>query len=293
MTSHLVILGDSLVDAGNTSAITSLVGANPWADPIYDKGGNTKASDGLVLGEFTAIEMGATIDNSQLISVISTEQLDDVQVHNYAHGGARTSMESIFTVPGSEQVVAFGLQAQINSIDSRSAFYQNRQDVDVVLSCGGNDIRDIYYQVEIIEEIVSTKTKSDDKEFIRLMAKPIARNLNKAIRKIDAFVDEIAVLGALPLMETPEGKDWLTNFENKDQVDVASIIHKIGYKMMKKLNNKTEGFSDIVVVDGNNIWNQVTNKGFVDDVHPNAETSSKLAALFVNDASENLSTFGF
>ena len=63
--------------------------------------------------------------------------------------------------------------------------------------------------------------------------------------------------------------------------------------MMKKLNNKTEGFSDIVVVDGNNIWNQVTNKGFVDDVHPNAETSSKLAALFVNDASENLSTFGF
>ena len=57
-------------------------------------------------------------------------------------------------------------------------------------------------------------------------------------------------------METPEGKDWLTNFENKDQVDVASIIHKIGDKMMKKLNNKTEGFSDIVVVDGNNIWNQ-------------------------------------
>ena len=205
MTSHLVILGDSLVDAGNTSAITSLVGANPWAGPIYDKGGNIKASDGLVLGEFAAIEMGAKIDNAQLIqSQYRTTRC--VQVHTYAHGGARTSMESIFTVPGSEQVVAFGLQAQINSIDSRSAFYQNRQDVDVVLSCGGNDIRDVYYQVEIIEGIVSTKTKSDDREFIRLMAKPIARNLNKAIRKIDAFVDEIAVLGALPLMEHQKAK---------------------------------------------------------------------------------------
>ena len=38
MTKKLIILGDSLVDAGNTAEVMALFGQYPFADPIYDKG---------------------------------------------------------------------------------------------------------------------------------------------------------------------------------------------------------------------------------------------------------------
>ena len=66
MTSTLLMLGASLIDAGNVS----------------------HASDGRVLGEHIAAELGADPDDSQLISVRSDDEPDNSAVHNYAHGGA-------------------------------------------------------------------------------------------------------------------------------------------------------------------------------------------------------------
>ena len=59
MTSTLVLLGDSLFDAQNTFTLASMLGEKPFSESIYDGGGNTKLSDGLVLGEQIAVEMGA------------------------------------------------------------------------------------------------------------------------------------------------------------------------------------------------------------------------------------------
>ena len=98
MTKTLVILGDSLVDAGNNAFVFSQLGLdNPYQDSIYAGGGNVKASDGLVLGELVALEMGGEIDNAQLISVLSTEMPKDVQVHNYAHAFARTDFSPMLS----------------------------------------------------------------------------------------------------------------------------------------------------------------------------------------------------
>ena len=64
----LVILGDSLVDAGNTAFVFSQLGLeNPYQDTVYAGGGNVKASDGLVLGEQVALEMGGGVDDAHLI----------------------------------------------------------------------------------------------------------------------------------------------------------------------------------------------------------------------------------
>ena len=111
MTQHLIVLGDSLADSGNTASVLQLIGQNPFEDDIYDKGGNVKASDGPVLGEFVAIEMGAKIDDAQLISAISSEGPKDVQVHNYAHSGASTDASPGFSLPTGE-FVGMGLKEQ-------------------------------------------------------------------------------------------------------------------------------------------------------------------------------------
>ena len=45
------------MDSGNTAGLLSLIGQTPFEDAKYDGGGNTKASDGPVLGEWIALEM--------------------------------------------------------------------------------------------------------------------------------------------------------------------------------------------------------------------------------------------
>ena len=66
MTKQLIILGESLVDSGDTATLAAIIGQNPFEDKRYNRGGNIRASDGPVLGEFIALEMGAKIENAQL-----------------------------------------------------------------------------------------------------------------------------------------------------------------------------------------------------------------------------------
>jgi len=39
------------MDSGNIAGLSPLIGRQPFADSIYDGGGNVRASDGPVLGE--------------------------------------------------------------------------------------------------------------------------------------------------------------------------------------------------------------------------------------------------
>jgi len=293
MTKHLIILGDSLVDSGNTSGLLSPFGQNPFEDSKYDDGGNVKASEGPVLGEFIALEMGASIDDAQLISVLSPALPQPVQVHNYAHAGARTDDSPGFSLPLAGQLIGIGLQEQKKVLAQRKAFYQNQSDVDVLLSCGGNDIRDVLEQTNEIQEVIDTETRSDDKQFAYSIAKPIAKNLKKTINKLLTFTDEIALAGAPPIMETPEANDWLTNFSSDDQQSAAEIITLIGKKVMVKLEKKYKDIDNVVVIDGAEIWNQLNSPSFVDSVHPDAKTSSEAAKIFFEDATAQLASFGF
>ena len=293
MTKQLIILGDSLVDSGNTAEVMSLFGQHPFADSIYDKGGNVKASDGPVLGEFIALEMGARIDEEQLISIFSIEQPNQVQVHNYAHAGARTDFSPGYTLPITGGTIGIGLEEQKKALAQRKSFYQEMSDVDVLLSCGGNDIRDTFELVEEIQTVIATKSKKDDKQFATSIAKPIAKNLNKTIKFLVPFTDEIAMLGAPPIMETPEAQDWLTNFAIEDRNKASNTIDLIGKKLIHKLEKKTEKLSDVTVINGTSLWNQLEESSFVDTIHPDAATASELAKLFVHEADSAFNSFSF
>ncbi len=293
MTQHLIVLGDSLADSGNTASVLQLIGQNPFEDDIYDKGGNVKASDGPVLGEFVAIEMGAKIDDAQLISAISSEGPKDVQVHNYAHSGASTDASPGFSLPTGE-FVGMGLKEQKKRVVDRKLFYKSQTDVDVLISAGGNDIRDAAVDaIDQIKEVIATDSKKDDRQFARSIAKPIARNLRRTIRRLAPFTDEIAFGVGQIFTETPEAQDWLTNFSSEDQRKALGVINIVGKRLRKKMVKKYRDIDHVAVIDAAEVWSQLDSPSFVDKFHPDAKTSSEFAKIFVNEASDQLTSFGF
>ena len=237
--------------------------------------------------------MGARPDDAQLISVFSIEQPNQSQVHNYAHAGARTDFSPGYPLPITGGSIGIGLKEQKKALAQRKFFYQEMSDVDVLLSCGGNDIRDTFELVDTIQAVISSKSRKDDKQFAASIAKPIAKNMNKMINFLDSFADEIAVLGAPPIMETPEAQDWLTNFATDDQSKASNVIDLIGKKLIRKLEKKTENLDNVEIINGTLLWNQLDAPSFVDTIHPDAATSSELAKLFLHEADNVFISFSF
>jgi hypothetical protein len=153
VTKTLVIFGDSLVDAGNTAFVFSQLGlGNPYQDSVCAGGGNVKASDGLVLGELVALGMGASVDDSHLISILSSEAPREVQVHNYAHSFAKTDFSPMLS-----EELGIGVKQQLNSFMERADYYMDKPDVDVILACGGNDMYAVFSQIDEINNVFLQK----------------------------------------------------------------------------------------------------------------------------------------
>ena len=115
----------------------------------------------------------------------------------------------------------------------------------------------------------------------------------KTINKVDRLTHEIALIGSLPILQTPETQGWLINFSNANQDDALDVINLMSKTFMQILKKKYKNIDDVAVIDGIEIWNQLKSPTFIDTIHPDAKTSSKLAKLFVSNASDQLSTFGF
>ena len=105
MTSTLLILGDSLMDAGNVS----------------------RATDDLVLGEQIAIAMGGDPEDVQLFPLQDSLRPQSAQLHNYAHGGAQSGS---------------GFKQQVRAVRRHADVYQSLSDVDLLISAGANDLLD-------------------------------------------------------------------------------------------------------------------------------------------------------
>ena len=296
MTETLIILGDSLVDSGNTASLLAPFGLNPFVDAIYDNGGNVKASDGPVLGEHIALEIGADINNAQLFSVLSANTPSPAHIHNYAHAGARTGSDPGYSIPVLGRI-SIGLRDQIRQVEARSDYYLEYEDIDVLLSCGGNDLLDIMDKSKesysITKAVIKTKKLKDDRKLANEIVKPIFKNLKSAIRKIEDIVDEIAVFGAPPIVETPEAQDWITDFSNKHQARASNFLSLASRKLQRKLENKYDDSQTIAVIDSVDLWQQLEQPGFVDTIHPSSNTSSDLAKLFSQNVPELFDSFGF
>ena len=106
-------------------------------------------------------------------------------------------------------------------------------------------------------------------------------------------MDEIAVLGAPPIVETPEAQDWITNFASEDQAAVSNFLVMASDKLQYKLEKKYDDQMKIAVIDSDQLWQQLDQPGFVDSIHPDSNTSSALAELFGEEISATLESYAF
>ena len=294
LTSTLAILGDSLFDAQNTFTLSSLLGQNPFSDPIYDGGGNTKASDGLVLGEQIAIEMGGIISDAQNFTVLSFDSPSSVDVHNYAHAGARSGQGREFSLSITTESIGVGLSEQVKAFQNRKDFYKATSDVDAIIGCGGNDLLDSLGLVEEIKAAAETSTLADDIALAMTIAKPIASNLRMATKKVSRLADEVVVIGSLSITETPEVQGWSLLFTgNRTKKRALGIIERAENIIDRRLNKVFNNDSTVSVIKGTEIRNSLDQISFVDTIHPDTATSQEIAEVIVADASRSLSTFGF
>ena len=292
MTRKLILMGASLMDVENTSKLGSLLDQNPFEDEIYNEGGNRKASDGLVLGEHIAVALGANVTDIQSFDILFDASPTKANIHNYAHAGAESGNGPSQTIP-LYGTLSIGLREQIKLMKKNKSHYKKIGDVDVIISCGENDLLNALDLTDEITSAIQTKTKKDDKKLSAAIAKPIAKNLKKSIDKITGFVDEIIVAGTFPITETPYAKEWAMLFPEGMRDNAVQIIDNASVKLQKKLKKYFKKEDNIICIDGIKIWNQLEATSFVDSIHPDAMTTQKLAEHIVSEASQSLDSLGF
>ena len=291
MTSTLVILGDSLMDAGNVSALLGLIGQEPFAESIYDKGNNVKASDGLVLSEHTTRWMGGDLKNTQNFNILSIEPARSADIHNYAHGGALSGKGPSRSFLGID--IDIGLSSQVKKMRDRSSFYRKKSDVDVLLSAGGNDLLEATVNNNKFSEILLTRSKVDNRNYGRSISQSIASNIVKAVDQITGLVDEVVVYGALPVSKTPRVKTWIKSVKGLNSSAATTLIDNISTKINRKLSKRFIEDPSIILIDSSSLWKQIMKPKFIDDIHPTSRTSRRVAKLAVSTATRQLKSFGF
>ena len=291
MTSTLVILGDSLMDAGNVSALLGLIGQEPFAESIYDKGNNVKASDGLVLSEHTTRWMGGDLKNTQNFNILSIEPARSADIHNYAHGGALSGKGPSRSFLGID--IDIGLSSQVKKMRDRSSFYRKKSDVDVLLSAGGNDLLEATVNNNKFSEILLTRSKVDNRNYGRSISQSIASNIVKAVDQITGLVDEVVVYGALPVSKTPRVKTWIKSVKGLNSSAATTLIDNISTKINRKLSKRFIEDPSVILIDSSSLWKQIMKPKFIDDIHPTSRTSRRVAKLAVSTATRQLKSFGF
>ena len=291
MTTTLVVLGDSLMDAGNVSALLGLIGQEPFAESIYDKGNNVKASDGLVLSEHTTRWMGGDLKNTQNFNILSIEPARSADIHNYAHGGALSGKGPSRSFLGID--IDIGLSSQVKKMRDRSSFYRKKSDVDVLLSAGGNDLLEATVNNSKFSEILLTRSKVDNRNYGRSISQSIASNIVKAVDQITGLVDEVVVYGALPVSKTPRVKTWIKSVKGLNSSAATTLIDNISTKINRKLLKRFIEDPSVILIDSSSLWKQIMNPKFIDDIHPTSRTSRRVAKLAVSTATRQLKSFGF
>ena len=269
MTSTLLMLGASLIDAGNVS----------------------HASDGRVLGEHIAAELGADPDDSQLISVRSDDEPDNSAVHNYAHGGALSGRGPTQILDGRR--VSIGLREQVEAVQRRANAYQQRSDVDAVICAGGNDVLEPLEDLDPFAAVLSSTSRRDDRRLVRSSRRMISRNLQRSCDALTGLADEVMLIVGLPISATPLALDQATALDPVEPTRLLELLDAISERVHRRLSHTYRDNAQVAVMNGQPLWDTIDAPQFIDAVHPSSETSAALAASLVATAQDSMTSFGW
>ena len=269
MTSTLLLLGASLLDTGNISY----------------------ASNGRVLGEQIVEELGGNPDDSQLIPVQSFDAASARSVHNYAHGGARSDWGP--SVEINDALISIGLRQQVAAVQNRTQDYQQRNDVDVVVSAGANDILEQFDDLTTFDDVLTSPGRRDNRQLVRRLSRRIARHLIKSTDALTGFLDEVMLIGTLPISATPLARERSEQLAKAEPSDFLELLDQIGAAQTKRLERVYRRNDQVAVIDAAILWDQIDSPGFIDEVHPDSATSGQLAALIVEQSLNGLDSIGW
>jgi hypothetical protein len=225
---QLMFFGDSLFDQGKTSSFLAPFGIVPFPEPFYSKG---KTSDGLVLGEKIAEQLGIIPDSiiprelELLPSVTPPENNINIFENNlnYAYAGATTGFFG--SVGNNLQNFPMGLLSQVEQFHedfellNQTPPYKNliKKDLihlDGIISSGSNDVFETLAEPNIgnLLAVLSTPDDNSDNQFlINQTADNIFNNIKDAIngnpeREIAGIGDRlnnIVIIGLISLGDIP------------------------------------------------------------------------------------------
>ena len=178
-----------------------------------DAGNVSRATDGLVLGEQIAIEMGGDPEDVQLFPLEDLPRPGSAQLHNYAHGGAQSG---------------FGFKQQVRAVRRQAEVYQSLHDVDLLISAGANDVLDQLEPGGAFMAVLETEDRRDDRRLMRLNAKQIARNLRRGVDRLTGLVHEVVVIGSFRLSSTPEIQSMADGLDSGAFDRLIDIVDGIG-----------------------------------------------------------------
>lgn len=269
MTSTLLLLGASLLDTGNVSY----------------------ASNGRVLGEQIVEKLGGNPDDSQLIPVQSSVEASARSVHNYAHGGARSDWGPSAEI--NDALVSIGLRQQVTEVLSRTQDYQQRNDVDAVVSAGANDILEQFDDLTAFDDVLTSPGRRDNRRLVRRISRGITRHLIKSTDALTDLLDEVLLIGTLPVSATPLARERSEQLANAEPSDFLELLDQIGAAQRKRLERVYGRNDQVAVIDAATLWDQIDSPGFIDEVHPDSSTSDQLAALIVEEGLNGLGSIGW
>ena len=187
---------------------------------------------------------------------------------------------------------ATGLTAQVQAFRRRAGFYRSQPDVDALVSAGANDVLD-FIDEGLIDAALETRTRRDDRRLVRSAVQSISGNLIGNIDRLTGVVDEVAVLGALPLTSTPLVVSKSEQLNSRSAKTLKAMVNGVSRRVMRMLAREYRRQNSVAIIDAQPLWSKIANPGFIDPVHPSSQASGELAQLIVSKVSDRLPGFGF
>jgi hypothetical protein len=294
MTRSLSILGDSLMDTGNTDQVGRRFGINPFEERIYNGGGNVKASDGLVLSEHIAQQLQGDVGLNQLVNLDTLTGLlihgfGSAQLRTFAYAGATSGLR------GSELSGLDRFQVGLK-VQARALARLNRPDWDndVLMHAGSNDVMDLINRRSIVRPVLASAKITDDQRLAARTAQRIVTNISEAHASFARGVDETVVLGLSRLSAIPAVQERARSLGGRLRNRLLSLVDDIAYRVNQGLQQAFRRHKDVHVVDSIGVWDAIPTPQFLDGLHPTSATSADLAAEIVKAINTSkLRSFGF
>jgi len=128
---------------------------------------------------------------------------------------------------------------------------------------------------------------------VRSAVQSISGNLIGNIDRLTGVVDEVAVLGALPLRSTPLVVSKAEQLNSRSAKTLKAMVNGVSRRVMRMLAREYRRQDSVAIIDAQPLWSKIANPGFIDPVHPSSQASGELAQLIVSKVSDRLPGFGF